>query len=201
MCMKTQWLHFKEKSCFWCDVHDHWSRSTTTVPWPNEIFFLKHTHQWRCLCSTWSGPNWSSMVVRIVGGPTFHGGSGGYSGEQPEVKDLLARSGGFCLSNWRNSEVRRRKSNSGGSGKFLTTVISLQSIWKLRISSLSPLSLFYAIVASRMIIVILDLYTEEDALASKACFKIYQSWGSSQQKTTPVENYRFKCMYSMTDDI
>ena len=142
MCVKTQWLHFKEKSCFWCDVHDHWSRSTTTVPWPNEIFFLKHTHQWRCLCSTWSGPNWSSMVVRIVGGPTFHGGSGGYSGEQPEVKDLLARSGGFCLSNWRNSEVRRRKSNSGGSGKFLTTVISLQSIWKLRISSLSPLSLF-----------------------------------------------------------
>ena len=180
-CVKTRWLHFKDKSCFWCDVHDHWSRSTTTVPWPNEIFFLKHTHQWRCLCSTWSGPNWSSMVVRIVGGPTFHGGSGGYSGEQPEVKDLLARSGGFCLSNWRNSEVRRRKSNSGGSGKFLTTVISLQSIWKLRISSLSPLSLFYAIVASRMIIVILDLYTEEDALASKACFKIYQSWGSSQQ--------------------
>ena len=93
---------------------------------PTTFFFLKPS---RCLCSTWSGPSSSSMVVRLVGGPSFHGGSGGYLGEQPGAKDLLARSGGFCLSNWRDSEVRRRtESNSGRSSKFLTVVNSLQSI-------------------------------------------------------------------------
>ena len=42
---------------------------------PTTFFFLKPS---RCLCSTWSGPSSSSMVVRLVGGPSFHGGSGGY---------------------------------------------------------------------------------------------------------------------------
>ena len=153
-----------------------------------------HINGGASLCSAWSWHSSSSMVVRIVGGPTFHGVSGGYLGEQPGAKDLLARSGGFCLSNWRDSEVRRRtESNSGGSSKFLTVVISLQSIWKLIYLHFHHFHFFYVMVASRMIFTILDLFTEEDALASKTCFKIYQSCGSSQQKTIPVKNYLFKC--------
>ena len=103
---------------------------------------------------------------------------------------------GFGLSNWRDSEVRRRgpagrrkrEPNSGGSSTIfeqqLSFLLSWFESWRDILNSqlsLSPLSLF-VIVSWRMIFVILYLYTTWrgcDCIESlwNTCFKICQCEG------------------------